>query len=287
MDNDFRELADEKRDKNLTCPQCRKSNRDGKFSHFKGRPDDEGKCFSCNYFKYRGSSNITGTFIPKYNPIVEYDYVPTGLVNDMRIDIRFLSNEPLVKYFCKYFRVDEVQKVLSRYHVGYDVKSKAIAFPYIDSNRRVRRMQYMKFKFDGKTCNRTAWTNWYNLNKRENKRCLFGEHIADRFKDADIVVVESQRAAMFMSFAMINHLKPNEIYLATGGKANIQNYLFERFKGRKVILMPDVDGTELWSNRVDELQKEYPMTEFYLDDTPFLNRHLIGKNGDIEDLALV
>tara|TARA_B100001057_G_C22757752_1_gene914492 strand:+ start:227 stop:409 length:183 start_codon:yes stop_codon:yes gene_type:complete len=46
-----------------------------------------------------------------------------------------------LKYFKKYFSTKDVQKVLSRYHVGYDVQSKAIAFPYIDSNRRVKRKE--------------------------------------------------------------------------------------------------------------------------------------------------
>ena len=286
MDNNFKELADEKRDKNLTCPQCKKSNRDGKFSHFKGRPADEGKCFSCGYFVYRGNTNYTGTFNPKYNPIIDYNYIPTEVVNDMRIDIRFLADEPLVKYFRKYFRAEDVQKVLSRYHVGYDPQRGAIAFPYIDSNRRVRRLQYMKFKFDGYVCNRLNWTNWYDLKKKEDLRCLFGEHIINRFKDATIVVIESQRAAMFMTFDMINDPEPEEIYLATGGKSNLQSYLFERLEHRNIILMPDVDATELWTEQLEKLKLKHPTIDFHMDNTPFLNKDKIGNNGDIEDLML-
>ena len=286
MEHNFKELAESKRDRNLSCPQCKKSNRDGKFSHFKGRPADEGKCFSCGYFKYRENTNYTRTFKPKYNPIIDYDYIPTDVVNDMRIDIRFLADEPLVKYFRKYFSAEDVQKVLSRYHVGYDAERAAIAFPYIDTNRRVRRMQYMKFKFDGYVCNRLSWTNWYDLKKKEDKRCMFGEHIISRFKDATVVIVEAQRAGMFMSFAMIDVYEPKEIYLATGGKSNLQSYLFERLEHRKVVLLPDVDATELWSEEMKMLQLKHPLIDFYMDDTPFLNRDKIGKNGDIEDLAL-
>ena len=144
----------------------------------------------------------------------------------------------------------------------------------------------MKFKFDGYVCNRLSWTNWYDLKRKEDKRCMFGEHIISRFKDATVVIVEAQRAGMFMSFAMIDVYEPKEIYLATGGKSNLQSYLFERLEHRKVVLLPDVDGTELWSEKMEKLQLKHPLTDFYVDDTPFLNRDKIGKNGDIEDLAL-
>ena len=47
---DFKKLFDTKRDRNIICPGCKKSNKDGKFATFIDGSPGDGKCFSCDYF---------------------------------------------------------------------------------------------------------------------------------------------------------------------------------------------------------------------------------------------
>lgn len=276
--SDFKDLADTKRDRNITCPQCKKNNKDGKYSHFKGRPLDEGKCFSCDYFKYNGNVNYTDNYSPKYSPKLVYNYIPSDVINSNRLRIEDSSS--LTNYLLKYFDRNKVEKVINDYYVCKGPEAGTVGFPLIDVNRNARRMQYMKFYFDGNVCRRTNYNNWYKI-AQQYDRCLFGEHWLSNDKDSEVCVIESQRACLYMKL-----YDPSREWLGTGGKSNLQDELFNRLDYKEVRLIPDVDALELWDRRADELCKKYPKIKFRVDDICYLNKNKIGPKGDIEDLVL-
>ena len=74
---DFKKLFDTKRDRNIICPGCKKSNKDGKFATFIDGSPGDGKCFSCDYFQYKGLNRMS-SFVSS-RPDIEYNYIMGAL----------------------------------------------------------------------------------------------------------------------------------------------------------------------------------------------------------------
>ena len=76
----------------------------------------------------------------------------------------------------------------------------------------------------------------------KSDHCLFGLHLlktqgGDR-GGSSVCVVESEKTAVIMSA-----LKPDYIWLATGGKTELNVAKLKPLQGRRVILFPDTDET--------------------------------------------
>ena len=237
--------------------------------------ENTGKCFSCGKFFYN-----TDEVPERYTPDVKYNYVPTQMIREMLMDTRLTKN-PLIEYFENYFERDIIEKVFHDYWVGHDIQDDAVAFPYIDSFNNVRRVQYMKFNYDGFKCSRNKYFHkWDNIENTYNK-CSFGEHLISQYSQKEVWFVEAQRTALFLAC-----VDPTRLYLATGSKGHLQDYLFEPLKGRVVTLLPDADGLKDWTNRAEQLQEKFPSIDFGIDEDCSKYSHLIGKSGDVEDLLL-
>ena len=238
--------------------------------------ENTGKCFSCGKFFYNADE-----VCPIYEPNTKFNYVPTQMVREMLMDTQ-RTNHPLIDYFNTYFEKDAIEKVFHSYWIGHDIKDNSIAFPYIDAYNNVRRVQYMKFQFDGYNCKRNKYYHKWDKTENPYQRCFMGEHlISDDNINSEFCVLESQRAMLFMNFD-----KTDRVWLSTGSKGNLQSYLFNRLKGRKVTLVPDVDGYIDWCKRAEELQKEFPTIDFGVNDDCYKAKDKIGPKGDIEDLIL-
>lgn len=237
--------------------------------------ENTGKCFSCGKFFYN-SDEVPQT----YTPDIKYNYVPTQMVREMLMDTR-TTEMPLIEYFEDYFERDTIERVFHDYWIGHDLKEDSVAFPYIDSFNNVRRVQYMKFNYDGNKCSRNKYFHKWDTIENTYNKCSFGEHLINKYLDKEVYFVEAQRTALFLSCA-----DETRLYLATGSKAHLQDYLFQPLKGRTVTLLPDADGLEDWTKRAEELQQQFPSIDFAIDEDCSKYSHLIGKNGDIEDLLL-
>ena len=237
--------------------------------------ENTGKCFSCGKFFYNADE-----VSPVYEPNTKFNYVPAQMVREMLINTQ-RTKHPLIDYFNTYFEKDLIEKVFHSYWVGHDMTDNSIAFPYIDAYNNVRRIQYMKFKFDGNNCNRSKYYHKWDKVENTYNKCSFGEHLILEFPNKEVCVLESQRAALFLACA-----DPTRLYLATGSKGHLQDYLFNPLKGRKVTLVPDADGLEDWDNRAEQLQNKFPSIDFSINDECSLNIDKIGPKGDIEDLLL-
>lgn len=82
----------------------------------------------------------------------------------------------------------------------------------------------------------------FNLNQ-----CLFGAHLL-KGNVKPVGIVESEKTALIASLYF-----PECTWLASGGKNGLNIEKMAVLKGRKVILFPDLDGFELWTQRAQEL----------------------------------
>lgn len=81
-------------------------------------------------------------------------------------------------------------------------------------------------------------------------QCLFGEHQLNQYPGRPVAVVESEKTAVIASAYL-----PDYIWLACGGLNGINPLRFEPLKNRSVILYPDINGFEKWSEKADTLKK--------------------------------
>ena len=155
-------------------------------------------------------------------------------------------------------------------------------FWQIDAQGQPRTGHYMKYKPDGhrlkdKGAYTTDWfhslitRHWdaelkeftyeppypypdiYNPDTHEARLCLFGEHLLNRYPNAPVCIVESEKTAVLMAIAYGNH--PLQVWMACCGASNITR---DRLKPlidqrRRIILYPDRDGIEAWTKRAHDL----------------------------------
>ena len=163
---------------------------------------------------------------------------------------------------CGYMTEEQMQRAAQRYRLGMS-RDGGVIFWQIDEHEVLRDGKIMHYRED---CHRDhdrkpSWVS-YHLRRSgllpedwKSEHCLFGLHLLMedvRCKMADvssqtssfkpqpsaIAVVESEKTAVIMSEA-----KPEYIWLATGGKTELNVAKLRPLAGRKVILFPDTDET--------------------------------------------
>ena len=126
------------------------------------------------------------------------------------------------------------------------------------------------------------WVSWIMKHRQhklsldaKTEKCLFGLHLlsADTdYDDVEIAIVESEKTAVICSelftLKTLNdkynisgiHIKPNILWMATGGISNISTKLLMPLKGYKVTLFPDTDtdGTayKQWTDMAEKISRE-------------------------------
>ena len=147
-----------------------------------------------------------------------------------------------------YLSEEQMQRAAQRYRLGAS-RDGGVIFWQIDECDLLRDGKIMHYRPD---CHRDhdrkpTWAS-YLLRKSgrlpkdwNNDHCLFGLHLLMedvRWKMADVkvAVVEAEKTAVIMS-----EVKPNYIWLATGGKTELNVAKLRPLEGRRVILFPDTD----------------------------------------------
>ena len=89
--------------------------------------------------------------------------------------------------------------------------------------------------------------------KVDVKPCLFGLHLLNKYKGADVCIVESEKTAIIMAIAYGNHVK--QVWMACGGIQNISKEKLAPImkEGRRIVLYPDRDGVKEWEKKAHEL----------------------------------
>jgi hypothetical protein len=147
-----------------------------------------------------------------------------------------------------YLTEEQMQRAAQRYRLGAS-RDGGVIFWQIDECDLLRDGKIMHYRPD---CHRDhdrkpTWA-MYLLRKNgrlpkdwNNDHCLFGLHLLmedGRCMRADVkvAVVEAEKTAVIMS-----EVKPEYVWLATGGKTELNVAKLRPLEGRRIILFPDTD----------------------------------------------
>ena len=113
---------------------------------------------------------------------------------------------------------------------------------------------------------------------------LFGCHLLNRYPDASINIVESEKTAIIMS----NYYDDfdSQIWLACGGLQWLQLDKFQPLidQKRTIWLWPDKDGREAWQEVADKLGYDNCRVYTHFFDTCWLDED--GDKADVADIAI-
>lgn len=92
-------------------------------------------------------------------------------------------------------------------------------------------------------------------------QCLFGEHQLAEEPHKPVAIVESEKTAVIASL-----YNPEVVWLATGGKGNLNQQMSIPLKNRHVTLYPDLGSHSDWALKAKQLQLWVPGTVFAVSD---------------------
>ena len=148
-----------------------------------------------------------------------------------------------------YLTEEQMQRAAQRYRLGAS-RDGGVIFWQIDEFDQLRDGKIMHYRPD---CHRDhdckpTWTA-YLLRKHgqlpqdwNTDHCLFGlhllmENVRWKMDEVKVAVVEAEKTAVIMS-----EVKPEYIWLATGGKTELNVAKLRPLEGRRIILFPDTDA---------------------------------------------
>lgn len=252
------------------CP-CGKSNRDGKFAPYVGF-DDKGYCHSCDKTftpieeksegKEKGEQRPFSPPPPKQVSFVDQQYLDASL--------KGYDQNNFVQFLIQRFGKSKAMQAVEAYKIGTSKRWKgANIFWQIDHEDKIRSGKIMVYDSStGKRQNKNSWVHSVlKLEGFDLNQCLFGSHlIRSESIYKPVSIVESEKTAIIASI-----LKPEFIWMATGGKAGLNIGKFKFLKDRSVVLFPDLTKPgdkfncfEMWSD----------FARLATDDIPGINIHV-------------
>ena len=168
----------------------------------------------------------------------------------------------------------------------------------LDEHNVLHNCHMMKYREDGHRDKTTEYNqtwlharmryargnNHFDPEKEAASYCLFGQHMMNRWPNAAINIVESEKTAVIMAAAYGNHA--SQIWMACAGMQNLSR---ERLKPlidacRKIVLFPDRDGISRWIRKANELQ--YPNLHLNTQAVRDWWKPEDGEKADIADVVL-
>ena len=210
-----------------------------------------------------------------------------------------------------YVQRKRISEVLNDYHVGHGKNGHTI-FWQLDEMGEVRTGKMMKYRTDGHRDKTAPWNfdwihstlsrHWdaekqemtieppypyphiYDPDKQEPCLTFFGMHLLNKYPNATVNIVESEKTAVLMAIAYGNHA--TQVWMACGGLEMLSR---ERMKpiidqGRKVVLYPDRDGIAKWKAKAKQIGYDH----IHVDTDPVLKwwRERDGDKADIADVVV-
>lgn len=202
---------------------------------------------------------------PKPRPVVKpeppvYTYIPMEMVEQL-VSVQNSFCQCLMKMF----HPSAVEWLCEEYMLGcYSVKDtdNYTVFPNIDIKGRVCNLKVQHYDTDLES-ERFAHSDglcfWLGSRWAEdgvlpkdaqfNSSCLFGEHLLSRYPNSIVTLVESPKNALFGALE-----QPRLTWVATGSKNMLKREVLEPLRGRNVIVIPDCDAIESWSQALAGMQ---------------------------------
>jgi hypothetical protein len=249
---------DKNRKRAELCP-CGKSNKDKKFSPYKGYTD-KGYCHGCsrNFLPEQEKENnlfITNSYT---KPVTKKENKPSLI--DIILFNKSLShfdNNNFIVYLKSVFAPHLVDQAVSKYKIGTSKHWKGSSiFWQLDDLGNVRTGKVMlydstlgkrvKYPFDHIT-----WVHSIlKLNDFKLGQVFFGTHLS-RLSSNTIAIVESEKTAIIASICF-----PDFTWLAAGSKDGLKMDKFCALKHRSIVLYPDANAYDLWINFANQNNKE-------------------------------
>lgn len=185
-----------------------------------------------------------------------FDYIPSDAL------FKTLANyekNAFVQFLLDLFPEDVpgVEKAIRGYFVGtYEhTRGDYTCFPSIDSQRRVCRAKLIRFnqstgkrlKGDYDTSSLPAMLKLIDF---QYKQIFFGEHLLTLDKQKPVAVVEAEKTAIIASICF-----PQFIWVGSNSKSWLNAKRLEQLSDRQIILYPDADGFELWTDKAKEARR--------------------------------
>ena len=171
--------------------------------------------------------------------------------------VRFDRDSHLITFLRTFLDPIIIEGLIDEYQIGV-TKSQGTIFFQIDAQGRCRTGKIMLYNpEDGhriknpEVPSRITWV--HSVMKQagmlpkewELTQCLFGEHLLAVYPDKTVALVESEKTAVICAGLM-----PKYLWVATGGKSQLNPERLAVLAGRKVIAFPDVDAFEVWSEKL-------------------------------------
>ena len=188
-----------------------------------------------------------------------------------------------------------LEQVLWLYCVRHWPKDGRVVFWQIDNEGRPHGAKMMAYNPNGKRVkkeqdeersrprwvhNQEGFREHLDLDHHQFVASLFGMHLMNRYPNATINIVESEKTALIMATAYGNLDK--NLWLACGGleflKVEALRPLID--SGRRVWVWPDKDGVEKWKAKVGHL-----INDQFGIYTQFFDKYWIPEDGKKADLA--
>ena len=187
---------------------------------------------------------------------------------------------------------DRIREALWLYCIGGWRDGRTV-FWMIDHKGVPRAAKLMQYKADGHR-DKSRNPGWiYNQDgcreicrpdEHEVLKPLFGMHLLNRYKNATVKIVESEKTALLMAIAYGNHA--GQVWMACGGLENMNREKLKPIieQKRDIILYPDRDGIAKWKAKAENLHYDRvtvdckPVTEWWKPED--------GEKADIADVVI-
>lgn len=247
------------------CPNCGKktfvrvidTETNELLPDYVGKCDRQNKCGYCysyaQYFKDHSVTGIKRSFMRKQS---KPECMKRKTIDIIKPEVMYPTLNKtcfLKKYLKKIFGDDLVENCFTRYFVGAD-KYQYTIFWQVDSERNIRTAKRMLYNEN--TGHRRKEDNTISFIHAALKRdgtlpvewsatqVLFGSHLLKDHPNQPVCIVESEKTAIICSL-----LIPNVVWLATGGKQNMKQLMFEPLRGRNVVFYPDLGAYNEWEDK--------------------------------------
>lgn len=246
------------------CPNCGKSKVYTRYVNSvtgEHAPYEFGKCDrlnKCNYHRYP-SQNIDVTSInylkKHFNAKPRPKEIPKEYISKTdysKLLYKEFERNYFVDYLCSKLGVKNADEVTRDYLTGTGEAGSTI-FPYIDENNNI--IIYKTILYDVSTGKRDKTnTKFGKFKYMPNKYpiCLYGLHLANKYKNLPIGIVESEKTAQ-----MMRTYNPYFLWMATGGSNMLNENKILPINNRQIVLFPDQGQYTYWNKIMDKIRDRF------------------------------
>ena len=217
--------------------------------------------------EYGISTSSANVYVPQPKPRQPavrtepaYTYIPMEMVDEL-----VSTDNSLCRCLMQLFHPEAVEWLTEAYRLGsyaMNGHEDCTVFPSIDMKGRVCNLKVQHYDTDPQSPRfahsdkgscfwlGAIWAKSGRLPKDAVFRsaCLFGEHLLAGWPNSTVALVESPKNALFGAMAY-----PELTWVATGNKTNLKREVLLPLRGRDVVVFPDADAVEEWTQSLHDM----------------------------------